>query len=122
MNDNGFRQYKEQSVMTMTQGELLLLLYDELMKRLKRAELALKSENYDLFEESVQRSLEIVRHLKDTLNYEYEISRELSSLYDFFIYELSRLKAGRKVRTVNELQPLVKDLRDAFAEAGRQYE
>lgn len=122
MNDNGYRQYKEQSVMTMTKGELLLVLYDEILKRLKRAELALKAENYVSFEQSVQRSLEIVQHLKDTLNYDYPISRELVSLYDFFIYDLSRLKASRKEEIIHEMQKLIKELRDAFAEAEKTYE
>lgn len=117
MNENGYRQYKEQSVMTMTKGELLILLYDELLKRLKRAELALDTKNYVLFEQSAGRSVEIVQYLKDTLNYEYTLSRELSSLYDFFLYELSRLKAGRKKEIIRELQPLIKNLRDTFAEA-----
>lgn len=117
MNDNGYRQYKEQSVMTMTQGELLLLLYDELLKRLKRADLALETENYTLFTQSAERCLEIVRYLKDTLDYGYAISQELSSMYDFFIYELGRLQAGRRREVIQELQPLVKDLRDTFAEA-----
>ncbi|MBA4698862.1 MAG: flagellar export chaperone FliS [Ruminococcus sp.] len=117
MNGNGYQQYKEQSVMTMTQGELLLLLYDELLKRLKRAEIALGMENYELFEQSVGRSVEIVNYLKDTLNHNYTISMELGNMYDFFIYELSRLQAGRKKETIQELQPLVKDLRDAFAAA-----
>ena len=30
MDARGYQQYKEQSINTMTQGELLLLLYDEL--------------------------------------------------------------------------------------------
>ena len=38
MDMRGFQQYKEQSVNTMTQSELLLLLYDELFKRLTQAE------------------------------------------------------------------------------------
>lgn len=122
MNDNGYRQYKEQSVMTMTKGELLLMLYDEILKRLKRAELALKAENYVSFEQSVQRSLEIVQYLKDTLNYDYPISKELVSLYDFFIYDLSRLKASRKEEIIHEMQKLIKELRDAFAEAEKMYE
>lgn len=117
MNMDGYQQYKEQSIMTMTPGELLLLLYDELMKRLKRAEIALDTKNYELFEQSVNRSVEIVRHLKDTLDYSYAISRELGSMYDFFIYELGRLQAGRKKETIQELQSLVKELKDAFAMA-----
>ena len=61
-----------QTVSTMTKGEMLLLLYDELLKRLTRAEIALKEEEYDLFDKAVERSEEIIRYLDKTLNMEYE--------------------------------------------------
>lgn len=77
MYQRGYEQYKMQSVNTMTRGEMLLLLYDELIKRLTRAQIALEDKNYDLFDRSVQRSREIVRYLDDTLNMEYHISFEL---------------------------------------------
>ena len=86
---NGYEQYKMQSVNTMTRSEMLLLLYDELIKRLTRAQIALGDKNYDLFEKSVQR------------------------------FELSRLQAGRNPVVVDELKPLVADLRDAFKEASK---
>lgn len=120
--NNGYQQYKEQSVMTMTSGEMLLLLYDELIKRLTRASLALEKEDYPLFNASVSRSREIVLYLKNTLNSEYGISRELRQMYDFFLYELSRVEAGRNPQIIEEMKPLVKELRDAFEEAGKQAE
>lgn len=119
MYQNGYEQYKMQSVNTMTSGEMLLLLYDELLKRLTRAEIALKEEEYDLFDKAVERSEEIIRYLDKTLNMEYEISAELRRMYEFFLYEISRLKAGRKASVIQELKPLVTDLRDAFKEASK---
>lgn len=119
MYQNGYEQYKMQTVSTMTKGEMLLLLYDELLKRLTRAEIALNEKEYDLFEKAVERSEEIIRYLDKTLNMEYEISVELRRMYEFFLYELSRLKAGRRVAVVQELKPLVTDLRDAFKEASK---
>ncbi len=119
MYQNGYEQYKMQSVNTMTRGEILLLLYDELIKRLNRAQLALDTEEYDLFEKSAARCGEIVQYLKTTLNMEYEISRELRRMYDFFLYEIARLRAGRNAEIIQELKPLVVELRDAFKEADR---
>ncbi len=116
---NGYEQYKMQSVNTMTSSEMLLLLYDELMKRLARAQVALEDENYDLFNQSVQRSKEIVQYLNHTLNMNYKISYELRRMYDFFLFELSRLQAGRRVTVIQELKPLVGELRDAFKEASK---
>lgn len=120
MNLQGYQQYKEQSIYTMTQGELLNLLYDELMKRLLRAEIALKDGNFELFDASVMRCREIVQYLKDTLNRKYPISAELSRMYDFFLYELSRISARRDEKVIIELKPLVQDLREAFKEASKQ--
>lgn len=119
MYQNGYQQYKMQSVNTMTRGEMLLLLYDELIKRLTKAELALDEEDYEVFEASVKRAGEIVRYLQDTLNTEYSISRDLQRMYDFFLYEISRLQASRKKIVIEELRPLVMELRDAFREANK---
>lgn len=119
MYQNGYQQYKMQAVNTMTKGEMLLLLYDELIKRLTRAEMALEKEDYEVFEASVKRSGEIVQYLKDTLNTEYSISRELQRMYDFFLYEVSRLQASRSKAVIEELRPLVMELRDAFREANK---
>lgn len=117
---NGYEQYKEHSVNTMTKGELLLLLYDEILKRLKRAELMLDCKNYKVFDESVNRCSEITRYLQKTLNFQYPISRDINRIYDFWLYELSRLKSGRRKEIIVELRPLVEEMRSAFDEAAKR--
>lgn len=117
MDTNGYQQYKAQSLGTMTQGELLMLLYDELVKRITRAELALSAENFELFDASILRCKDIIRHLDDTLDPQYPISGELSRLYDFFSYELARIHAGRNAQVLAEVKPMLIDLRDTFRTA-----
>ena len=117
MDLKGYQAYKDQSVNTMTQGELLLLLYDELMKRLTRAELALDKEEFPVFDASVERSLAIIRYLDDTLDMQYPISRNLTKLYEFFSYELHRVQAGRNRTELERVKGMVSELRDSFREA-----
>lgn len=117
MNTKGFQQYKGQTVNTMTQGELLILLYDELVKRLMRADLALDKEDYPVFEASVDRSVEIIHYLNDTLDRKYEISANLAKLYEYFCYELSRVKVGRNKTELTRVKGMVSELRDSFREA-----
>ena len=119
MNTRGYQQYKEQSLNTMTPGELLLLVLDELVKRLLRGDLALQQQNYELFDASIDRCIAIVRYLDDTLDRKYEISRELHRLYEFFSYDLNRIKIGRNQDELNRLRPLIVDLRDTFRIAER---
>ena len=122
MDRRGYQQYKQQSVNSMTPGELLLLLYDELVKRLIRADLALKKEDYPVFEASVDRSLDIIRYLDDTLDMQYPISRNLNRLYDYFSFELNRVKAGRNRTELDRVKVMVNELRDTFREANRTAE
>lgn len=119
MDMKGYEQYKDQAVNTMTQGELLILLYDELVKRLTRAQLALDKEDYTLFEASAERALEIVRYLDDSLNRQYPISRDLSRLYEYFCYELNRVKIGRNRTELDRVKGMLSELRDTFKEAQR---
>ena len=113
----GYQGYKEQGINDMTPGELLMLLYDELVKRLLRAGLALDKKDYALFEASVDRSLDIICYLDDTLDVQYPISRNLNRLYDYFSYELNRVKAGRNKTELDRVKTMVGELRDSFREA-----
>ena len=114
MYGKGYQQYKENSIDTMTQGELLLTLYDELMKRLTRAELAMEKQAYAEMEAAVDRSSEIIRYLSATLDRKYEISGNLYRLYDFFCYELARVKYGRNKEELERVKRMVGELRDSF--------
>lgn len=115
----GYQGYKEQGINDMNPGELLLLLYDELVKRLLRARLALDKADYPLFEASVDRSLDIIRYLDDTLDMQYPISRNLNRLYDYFSFELNRVKAGRNKTELDRVKVMVGELRDTFREANK---
>ena len=119
MDANGLRNYKAQSLSTMTQGELLILLLDELVKRLMRGDIALQQGDMELFEASIQRCIDIVRYLDDTLDRRYEVSRGLHRLYDFFCYDLNRIMLGRNKTELDKLRPMITDLRDTFRIAER---
>ncbi len=117
MNTKGYQQYKEQREQTigaMTQSELLVVLYDELVNRLAVSDLALGKEDYPRFEAAVDRSMDILRYLDDTLDPQYPISAELHRLYDFFLYDLSRVKIGRNKAELDRVRPMLTDLRDTF--------
>ena len=117
MDMRGYQRYREESLNTMTQGELLLLLYDELVKRLRQADLEMGKQNYENFEKAVDRAVEIIHYLSDTLDRRYPISGNLSRLYEYFCYELSRVKAGRNQEELMRVTRMVSELRDSFRQA-----
>lgn len=116
---NGYSQYKTQSLSTMTQGEILIMLYDEVSKRLLRAEMSIETQDWQVFDESLERARKIITELRNSLDMKYDISISLYRMYDFFLFKLAKASASRKVIDIEELKPLVKDLRDAFKEASK---
>ena len=119
MDQKNFKQYKLQSINTMTQGEMLITLYDERIKRLKQAELALEDDDKEVYQDCIARSVRIIQYLKNTLRREFEISRNLNALYDYFIYELGRASARRNEEIIGEVRSFAQELRDSFRQASR---
>ena len=117
MDMKGYQQYKQQSINSMTPGELLLLLYDELVKRATLASIALEKKDYELFEASVQRCIDIINYLDETLDRKYPISHDLARMYEYFTYQLGRIKIGRNAKLLTELRPMLGEMRDAFRSA-----
>ena len=117
MDARGYQNYKQQSINSMTSGELLLLLYDELVKRSTLASIALDKQDWPAFEAALDRCIDIVDYLDETLDRQYPISHDLARMYDYFTYELSRVKVGRNKKELDRLRPMLTDMRDTFRAA-----
>lgn len=117
MDARGYQQYKQQSINSMTPGELLLLLYDELVKRSTLASIALDRQDWPTFEAALDRCTDIINYLDETLDHQYPISHDLSRMYDYFTYDLGRIKLGRNKGELERLRPMLADLRDTLRAA-----
>ncbi len=114
---NPYQKYKQQSIMTMTPGELLLKLYDESINQLRQAVGALGQKQYDKANAALQKAQRIISHLNKTLVMDYEISKNLEALYDFFIYKITQANIHKDAAQIEEILPMLQDLRDAYAQA-----
>ena len=116
-----YEKYKENSIFSMSPVELLVLLYDECMKDLRKAHMALEDGDMTMFEEYVGKALKIIRYLINTLDMSVPVSRDLRRLYDYIIYDVSKVRASGK-RMVDEIPriiEIIQDLRDGFDGASR---
>ena len=102
---NGYSRYKEKTIYSMSSSEQLLLLFDEAISRLNRAEYSLNDKNYPDFEDCVTRTSRIVRYLMDILDMSQPISMDLRRIYNYLVYDLSIVKAGRERRQDEILHP-----------------
>lgn len=117
---SGYQKYKEQSVLSMSNIELLLLLYDEAISRLAKAEIAVEDGDWEVFEDCLRRTNRIIRYLSDILDMSQQpLANDLWRIYSYLVYDIGRVSAGRKRRKdeIGRISHILSELREAFYEA-----
>ncbi|HOG62157.1 MAG TPA: flagellar export chaperone FliS [Sedimentibacter sp.] len=114
---NSLEQYKKTSVNTMTKGELLILLFDEAIKKLNQSKLLMEHEDYANANIFLTKVRHIFYYLTATLDGKYQISQELSDIYEFFNREIMKASTLKSTKHIDDILPIIKDLRDTWAEA-----
>lgn len=117
---NPYAKYKEQSVMTMTQGDMINLLYEEIISRLNKAIICIEEKDIEGRNNHLKKARAIVTHLDTTLDPQYEVSKNLSSLYEYFNYSMTQANIKNDAGSLQEILPMVEELKDAFAQADKQ--
>ena len=119
MLQNKYQAYKQQSVMTMTQGEMLNTLYDGLLKALYAAKGGLETRDYTVANRELIRAQKILNYLKTTLNHQYEIANNLEMLYNFFLQQIVQANVRKSSEHMDDVIVMVTQLRDAFVQADK---
>lgn len=116
---NPYQQYKEKSLSTLAPGELLVKLYDELVKQMRLAVLAMDKKDYGLVNASLTKSQTILGVLESSLNMQVPISENLRELYIFIAHQLLKSNVDKSAGPITDCIPLIRDLRDSFEQADK---
>lgn len=116
---NPYEQYKKTSVNTMTKGELLLLLFDEVIKKLNQSKILMENKDFEQANVYIGKCSKIFNHLIVSLDDNYELSKELKEMYLFFNREIIKSLSTRNTKSIDDILPLIKDLRTTWAEADK---
>lgn len=114
---NPYQQYKEQSLSTLTQGELLVKLYEELIKQLTLAKIKIPQKDFGAVNNALSKCQVIVNTLSDSLDMRYPISKELREMYIFISHHLLQANLKKDAKMIEDCIPLARDLRDSFEQA-----
>ena len=117
MISSGYDQYKQQSIITLTPGEMIVKLYDEAIKRCNFAAKYIGDKDYEAANVSLKKAQDIVSYLKSSLDKNYSISGELEPLYSYINNQLIAANVKKTAEPVTEILPILKELRDAFSTA-----
>lgn len=120
MAHNPYQAYKQQSVMTMTPGDMLTALYDGLLKSLLRAKAGFAKNNITEINDALKKAQSILYHLQNTLDFQFPISNELNMLYDYFIHTIIQINVKKDPTEIDNLLEMVTDLRDTYNQAAKK--
>jgi len=115
--ENPYEQYKKQSIMTMTQGELVVQLYQGCSKMLNTAAFHIEEGNKEKAELNLYKAQRIINYLNASLDKSYDISSNLSALYDYFIRVIIKCKIRMDAELIKEIIPMIDGLGDSFQQA-----
>ena len=117
---NPYQQYKEQSISTLAPGELLVKLFDESIKQMNLAKMAIQN-NPDLSvaNDCLNKALTIIYTLTTSLDMRFPIANDLRNMYIFIVKQIHTANMKKDVDVIEETLPLIKDLRDSFDQADK---
>jgi len=123
---NAISTYKETKVKTASQGQLVMMLYDEAVKCLDRALELLSLNvggkknpgNIEKISKSILKTQEIITELTVSLDFEQggEIAKSLFALYTWFNKELLEANIAQDMRRITAVRYQLNELRSAWAE------
>lgn len=114
---NPYLQYRQNAVQGADRGDLTLMLYDGLVKFIKLAIISIEGNDIDGAHNALVRSQEIIAHLNETLDLSFDLSRNLSALYDFMARRLIESNLKKDGQTAGEVLDLAREMRDTWKQA-----
>jgi flagellar secretion chaperone FliS len=117
--NNAYNAYKNNSVNYASREQLLLMLLDGAVKFSKIGTQAIVDKDIKKAHENLVKTQNIFYELMATLdvNSGGEWAKGLMSLYDFIVRRLTDANIKKDVEIMNEIIPLVEDVRDTWSEA-----
>lgn len=114
---NPYQQYKENAILTASPEELVLMLYNGIVRFIEEAKGAIEKKDYMAANNSIQRAQDIITELMLTLDMNYDISKNLYSLYDYMLRRLIDANVKKDVAILEEVKGFAIELRDTWSVA-----
>jgi flagellar protein FliS len=114
------QKYKQESVLSMTNIEMLTALYDNAVKQLELTKIAFSKFDISEMNARLQHFQSIFRYLRTNLNYDYDIAKNLDQLYEYFISFAIQANIKKDITDIDEVINMIIDLRNTYIIAEKQ--
>ncbi|HVU15764.1 MAG TPA: flagellar export chaperone FliS [Candidatus Didemnitutus sp.] len=118
------RTYRANAVLTASPGQLVLMMYDGALRALALAQEAFSRPPQDLrrleaINQQLVKAQQIIAQLDGALNFDVgdgQFAREMQRLYDYYSRRLLEANLRKQVEPVIEVERLLTEVRNAWAE------
>ncbi len=111
---NSYQQYKKHNVMMANPMELVIMLYNGIIKRLRQAEIAIGEKDIEAANEHLQNAQDIVIELMMGLDLSYGIAQNLLNIYEFVHHQITSINVSKQADDIEPLVSILTSLRDAW--------
>ena len=98
-------------------GELIIITYDILFAYLEEAKSAYEQKDNDAYKTAIRKAQASIDTLNQSLNYQYELSRNLHQLYVYTKNTLAKAIYQNRLDGIEEVEKILKSLYASFLEA-----
>jgi flagellar secretion chaperone FliS len=117
--NNAYNVYKNNSVNYASKEQLLLMLVDGAVKFAKIGRQAILDNDAKKAHENIVKAENIIYELMVTLDVEKggDWAKALMQVYDYIVSELTQANIRKDVKIMDEVIPLIEDVRDTWEQA-----
>jgi flagellar protein FliS len=117
------RAYQEQAILTATPGQLVVLLYDGIIRFLRQADAAMGEQAVAHSHDRINRAEAIIDELQATLDMSQgEVAQNLEGIYVFWKKLIWEIRIERDREKLERLVAMVANLREAWAQIAQSAE
>ena len=120
VSTNPYQQYRTQGIMTASPAELIIMLYDGLVKQVQMGRLALEEGRDDDAFKALDRAQDIIEELAGSLDMEYEISQQIYDIYEFCHVTLYNTILSKSPVNLRGVVDIIGSLKEAWVAISKQ--
>ena len=112
-----YEKYQENMIFSSSPEELTLMLYNGLVKFIAQAQLAIEKKDMARVHDCIVKAKKILINFENTLDMEYEVSKDLLPLYEYMEKRLTEANIKKDKTILEEVLGLSEEMRNTWSKA-----
>ena len=113
------QKYQQAQAQTASKPKLLIMLYDGAIRFVRAGMEGIEERNYEKANNNLCKAQAIIHELISSLNFDYPISKDLLSMYEYMLHCLIDSNVRKDIEKAQEVLEYILDLRETWVEASK---